>query len=83
MAMTTPILFSAEELHEIGFGRIGKDVWITRHALFFNPSKIYIGERVRIDAFAIIAAGDEGIFIGNNVHIASGVVLNGGGGKSC
>ena len=75
------ILLSEEEIREIGFGSVGKEVRITRHALFFNPSKIYIGNRVRIDAFAIISAGEEGIHIGNNVHIAAGAILNGGGGK--
>ncbi len=75
------ILLSEEEIRQIGFGSVGKDVHITRYALFFNPSKIYIGNRVRIDAFAIISAGEEGIYIGNNVHIAAGAILNGGGGK--
>jgi len=75
------ILLSEEEIREIGFASVGKEVRITRHALFFNPSKIYIGHRVRIDAFAIISAGEEGIYIGNNVHIAAGAILNGTGGR--
>ncbi len=76
-----PVLLSEEEIAQIGFGSVGKEVRITRYALFFNPSKIYIGNRVRIDAFAIISAGEEGIYIGNNVHIAAGAILNGTAGK--
>ncbi|MCS7305237.1 MAG: acyltransferase [Thermoguttaceae bacterium] len=76
-----PILLSEEEIRQIGFGSVGKEVRITRYALFFNPGKIFIGNRVRIDAFAIVSAGEEGIYIGNNVHIAAGAILNGTGGK--
>ncbi len=75
------MVLSEEEIREIGFGSVGKEVRITRHALFFNPAKIEIGNRVRIDAFAILSAGEEGISIGNNVHIAAGAILNGTGGK--
>jgi galactoside O-acetyltransferase len=81
MERGSSILLSEEEIREIRFGSVGKEVRITRHALFFNPSKIYIGNRVRIDAFAIISAGEEGIYIGNNVHIAAGAILNGTGGR--
>ena len=35
---------------------------------------------MRIDCFALISAGEEGITIGNHVHIAAGTYLFGGGG---
>jgi len=55
----------------------------------FDPScRIYgdlhrlrIGKHCRIDAFCIISIGEEGIEIGDYVHIAAGVYLYGGGGK--
>jgi len=75
------MLLTESEISEIGFARVGSDVRITRYALFFNPSKIELGNRVRIDAFAILSAGPEGILVGNNVHIASAVLLNGTGGR--
>lgn len=81
MEKSSNMVLSEEEIREIGFGSVGKEVRITRHALFFNPAKIEIGTRVRIDAFAILSAGEEGISIGNNVHIAAGAILNGTGGK--
>lgn len=40
--------------------------------IMFNPERITIGKNVRIDCFCVLSAGDEGIEIGDNVHIASG-----------
>ena len=75
------MLLSPQEIEEIGFAQVGIDVQITRYALFFNPQGIVLGDRVRIDAFAILAAGERGITVGNNVHIASAALLNGSGGE--
>jgi len=75
------MLLSPHEIAELGFARVGVDVRITRYALFFNPAGIVLGDRVRIDAFAIVAAGEQGITVGNNVHIASAALLNGSGGR--
>src|SRR5262249_13416448 len=36
---------------------------------------------VRIDAFSVLSAGEQGIFIGDHVHIAVGCCLYGSGGK--
>jgi len=47
----------------------------------FGAGKITIGDNVRIDAFCILATGDNGyINIGSHIHIASNVALYGGGG---
>jgi len=81
MNTSANILLSRNEILSMGFAEVGDDVKITRFALFFNTSKIRIGSRVRIDAFAIISAGEEGVEIGNNVHIAAHTILNGTGGK--
>jgi acetyltransferase-like isoleucine patch superfamily enzyme len=75
------LVLTRDEVERIGFAEVGEDVHVTRHALFFNPGKIRIGNRVRIDAFAILAAGPDGIEIGSNVHVASMALLQGGGGK--
>jgi galactoside O-acetyltransferase len=70
-----------EEIESIGFAYVGKDVRITRFALFFNPQRIHIGDRSRIDEFAIVSAGEEGVFLGRNVHVSAHTVINGSGGR--
>jgi acetyltransferase-like isoleucine patch superfamily enzyme len=75
------MLMSRDELLALGFAFVGKDVRVTRHALFFNPANISIGDRTRIDAFAIVAAGAAGVAIGCNVHIAAHTLVNGSGGR--
>ncbi|MSU34378.1 MAG: hypothetical protein EXS36_04585 [Pedosphaera sp.] len=45
-----------------------------------NPEKIRIGSHVRIDAFSILSAGTEGIWLGNYVHIGAGTQIFGGRG---
>ena len=75
------MLLSRNELPAMGFASVGEDVHVTRQALFFNPENISIGDRIRIDAFAIVAAGPAGVAIGNNVHIAAHAMVNGTGGR--
>lgn len=75
------MLLTTQEIESLGFASVGKDVRITRGALFFNPGKISIGDRSRIDAFTIISAGDGGVHIGINVHIAAHCIVNGSGGR--
>ena len=58
------------ELAAIGFRAIGKRVRISRHALFFHPERISIGEQARIDAFCILSAGSPHLSIGRNVHVS-------------
>ncbi|MDP2905335.1 MAG: acyltransferase [Candidatus Omnitrophota bacterium] len=43
---------------------------LSRKASFYNPEKISIGDFTRIDDFCILSAGEGGIEIGRNVHIA-------------
>lgn len=66
-----------EELKGIGFSCIGENVLIDRTAVFYGASRISIGSNVRIDAYSVISAGDEGISIGNHVHIGVFVFLTG------
>jgi dTDP-4-amino-4,6-dideoxy-D-glucose acyltransferase len=62
---------SPEELEQIGFASIGRDVRISRQALFFAPERIRIGNNVRVDAFCILSAGEPGLYVGRNVHVSA------------
>jgi galactoside O-acetyltransferase len=59
-----------KEIHGLGFLRVGKKVLLSSKASFYNCSKIEIGNYSRIDDFCVLSAGNGGIEIGRNVHIA-------------
>lgn len=59
-----------KKLKCIGFRSFGKNVFISDKASIYNSGKIEIGNNVRIDDFCILSAGEGGILVGNNVHIA-------------
>ncbi|PTD97388.1 acyltransferase [Pseudothauera lacus] len=61
---------NASEIQAMGFGSLGNDVYISRHARLYNCPNIHIGDHVRIDDFCVLSAGVDGIQIGNYVHIA-------------
>lgn len=61
------------------FKSIGKNCWISNVARFHNPENIEIGDNVRIDDFCILSAGEGGIKIGSNIHIACYSSLIGAG----
>jgi len=58
--------YNPDELKELAFKKIGKDVLISRKASFYNTKNIEIGSNVRIDDFCILSSK---IKIGNYVHI--------------
>lgn len=60
----------ASDLNALGFNSLGKNVLISSKASIYNPSKISIGDHVRIDDFCILSAGEGSIQIGKYVHIA-------------
>lgn len=66
-----------KELVLLGFRQLGANVLISDKCSIYGASKITIGSNVRIDDFCIISAGDAGIVIGNNTHIACFVALIG------
>ena len=70
---------SEEHLSGLGFKKIGKHVQISEKACFYGIENIEIGDRCRIDDFVIISAGEGGIKIGRNVHIACYVSVIGKG----
>lgn len=61
---------SEVELNRIGFQHLGENVKISDKAVFYNPSRICIRNNARIDDFCILSAGEEGIDIGQYVHVA-------------
>lgn len=68
--------YTEGEIKSIGLKKVGKDVKISRRAVFYSPENIEIGEHVRIDDFAFLSGG-SGILIGNYVHIAAYSALYG------
>ncbi len=61
--------YSENELKQIGFNSIGKNVQISKKASFYGVSRISIGNNVRIDDFCVLSAGLGGIKLGNYIHI--------------
>jgi len=68
---------SRKRLTKLGFASLGDNVKIDKTARFYGANRISIGSNTRIDAFAVISAGKEGIWIGNHVHIGVYVFLSG------
>jgi galactoside O-acetyltransferase len=63
-------LLTAQEIAQMGFQSVGKNVQLSNRASFYNCPQISIGDHVRIDDFCVLSAGVGGIFIGSHVHIA-------------
>jgi dTDP-4-amino-4,6-dideoxy-D-glucose acyltransferase len=70
------MFYSPEELRDLGV-ELGRNVLIDRSARLFNPSHLRIGSNVRIDCFSVLSAGDDGLEIGDHVHLAMGVGIFG------
>lgn len=68
---------SDRELRAIGFRSIGSNVLVDSSAVIHNAQHISLGSNVRIDAFVMLLAGQEGVAIGNHVHIAPGSRISG------
>jgi len=64
--------YTENELVEMGFASLGKNVLLSRKSSIYNPNKISIGDNVRIDDFCILSGK---ITLGNNIHIAAYVAL--------
>lgn len=72
--------YSSEDLQTL-LASVGDNVNIHRSVQMFSPHSIHVGSNVRIDCFSLLSAGQEGIYIGDHVHIAAGVYLFGSGGR--
>jgi acetyltransferase-like isoleucine patch superfamily enzyme len=67
--------YTEEELKNLGFKSIGKNVKISDKASIYNLDKIEIGDNSRIDDFCVISGK---IKIGKNVHITPMCLVAGG-----
>lgn len=67
--------FTQEQLKQLGFKHIGKNVKISDKASIYNCGQIEIGDNSRIDDFCVISGK---IKIGRNVHIAPFCLVAGG-----
>jgi galactoside O-acetyltransferase len=63
--------YTDEELSEVPFRKLGKNVKIKRNAGLFFTENISIDDNTRIDDHSIIVASREPVTIGRNVHIAA------------
>ncbi|MGZ5443019.1 MAG: acyltransferase [Thermoanaerobaculia bacterium] len=70
------MFYSLEELRDLGV-QFGRNVQIDRSVRLFNPAGVRIGSNVRIDCFSVLSAGDDGLEIGDHVHLAMGVGIFG------
>ena len=68
---------SPAALAALGFGSVGRSVFISDLASFHGAERIHIGSHVRIDDFVVMSAGAGGIQIGDYIHLAVGVNLIG------
>jgi galactoside O-acetyltransferase len=66
-----------ERLRRLGLVALGEDVRVHETVQFFGADRIRIGSHVRIDCFSVISAGDEGLHIGDHVHLGVGVAVLG------
>ena len=64
--------YTEQELKQLGFRHIGKNVLISSKTSIYGASNISIGNNVRIDDFCILSGK---ITIGNNIHIAASALL--------
>lgn len=67
--------YSEEELKEIGFKKVGANVFLSKNASIYGADKIEIGNHVRIDDFCILSGN---IKLGSYIHIAAYSALFGG-----
>ncbi len=66
---------TTEQLKEIGFKRLGKNVKISDKASIYNPENIEIDDYSRIDDFCVLSGK---LKIGKYVHIAPQCLVAGG-----
>lgn len=72
--------FLSEELVEMGFKSVGKNVKVAKNCTIIGLENISMGNNVQIDENVFIVANKGLLDIGNHVHIGSGSHLNCGGG---
>ena len=72
-----PGYLNSEELLELGFSSVGKNVKVASNSTIIGLKNITLGNDVRIDGYStIIASGSGKLVIGNNVHIGGYCLLS-------
>lgn len=66
--------YSEEELKSLGLKSYGNNILISRKCSIYSPTKITIGNNVRIDDFCILSGN---ITLGSNIHISAFCALYG------
>lgn len=67
--------YTENELRNLGFKKIGNDIFISKKVSFYGIGKIAIGNHVRIDDFCILSGN---ITLEDYIHIAAFCALFGG-----
>lgn len=67
--------YTEEELKDIGFKSVGKNVLVSKKASLYGAENISIGNHVRIDDFCLLSGN---ITLGDYIHIAVNCSLFGG-----
>ena len=71
--------YSYDDLLALGFINVSRTALISTRASFYGTQRISLGEHCRIDDFCVLSAGEGGIEIGRNVHVAVMCTLIGKG----
>jgi acetyltransferase-like isoleucine patch superfamily enzyme len=73
--------YSENDLKNIGFKKLGKNVLIDKTCAIFGLNNIEIGDNVRIDAYTSINASNNGMLrLGSYIHIGSYCLISARGG---
>lgn len=62
--------YTPEELKELNFKSVGKNVLVSKKTSIYGASRMEIGDNVRIDDFCFFSAGEGGIRLGSYIHIS-------------
>ena len=69
--------YTDKELLQLGLGKVGNNVKLSKKTSIYNPENIILGDNVRIDDFCVLSAGGGKITLGNHIHIACFCALYG------
>jgi galactoside O-acetyltransferase len=72
-------LLNVQALAAMGFASIGCGVKVSDRTSFRGVSHIDLGDNVRIDGFCVLPAGEGGIRLGRNIHVAVYTCMIGAG----
>jgi acetyltransferase-like isoleucine patch superfamily enzyme len=67
-------LYSVDELSQLGFKSVGKNVFISKYARFYGAENMEFGNNIRIDDFCILSGS---IKLSDYIHISAYTALYG------